>query len=135
MKNLANCTPEEFLRQTFKIKGSVEKWLDVTKIGEIRRRKANISDEATKEERLTAVRKQAKENLSAMLDAALKEHPAETLELLALLCFVEPADVNNHTMSEYIGCVGELLDDRNVLSFLSSLMRLEQKVTPEASAR
>jgi hypothetical protein len=38
MKNLANCTPREFLKQTSKIKGSVEKWLKVTDVMNIRKR-------------------------------------------------------------------------------------------------
>ena len=37
MKNLANCKPSEFLAQTFKIKKSVQEWLDVTKLMEIRK--------------------------------------------------------------------------------------------------
>lgn len=37
MKNLANCTPSEFLKQTNKIKKSVEKWLKATDIMEIRK--------------------------------------------------------------------------------------------------
>ena len=38
MKNLANCTPTEFLKQTSKIKRSAEKWLKVTDIMAIRKR-------------------------------------------------------------------------------------------------
>ena len=37
MKNLANCKPSEFLAQTFKIKKSLQEWLDVTKLMEIRK--------------------------------------------------------------------------------------------------
>ena len=30
MKNLANCTPREFLKQTYRLKKCVEKWLQET---------------------------------------------------------------------------------------------------------
>ena len=36
-KNLANCTPEEFLVQSNKIRKAVENWLKVTDIMEIRK--------------------------------------------------------------------------------------------------
>ena len=36
MKNLATCTPTEFITQTAKIKSSVAKWLDLTRIPKIR---------------------------------------------------------------------------------------------------
>jgi hypothetical protein len=38
MKNLANCKPSEFLSQTNKIRKSVEKWLKLTDIINIRKR-------------------------------------------------------------------------------------------------
>ena len=36
-KNLANCKPSEFLKQTFRIKKNVEKWLAHTDIMSIRK--------------------------------------------------------------------------------------------------
>ena len=37
MKNLANCTPREFLKQTYRIKKSVEKWLELTDLLNMRK--------------------------------------------------------------------------------------------------
>ena len=43
MKNLANCTPREFFAQSVKIKRSVEEWLDVTNLMDLRKTKpANL---------------------------------------------------------------------------------------------
>ena len=38
MKNIANCTPREFLRQTNKIRKAVSNWLTLTKVMDIRER-------------------------------------------------------------------------------------------------
>lgn len=134
MKTLANCTPREFLKQTNRIRISAEKWLTATKILEIRKRMPELpaptetkdKEELQKaiEERKEAFAKQTRENLFAMLEAMLETNADETLELLALCCFVEPEDVDNHTMSEYLVSIGELLNDAGVISFFDSLVRL-----------
>jgi len=134
MKNLANCNPREFLAQTNKIRKSVEKWLTVTDILNIRKnvaKPAKITDGMTDQEKRAAVddfmersRQQAMKNLSAMIESIAGEHPDETLELLALVCFVEPENVCDHTMSEYLGEISELISDKNVLDFFTSLARL-----------
>lgn len=127
MKNLANCKPSEFLKQTNKIRKSVSKWLADTDIMNIRKRMPNIPDDATDEERQQAIEGQAKKNLNALLDAILDEHPDETLELLALLCFVEPEDVDNYEMTEYLTSFNELINNKAVLSFFMSLTQLESQ--------
>lgn len=132
MKNLANCKPSEFLQQTNRIRKSVSKWLTDTDILNIRQRMPNISDDATQEERKKAMEGQAKENLNLMLDAILEEHPEETLELLALLCFVEPKDVDKHSVTEYLESFEELISNKAVLSFFTSLMRLANTTTSTA---
>lgn len=125
MKNLANCTPREFLKQGNRIRKSVENWLSLTKVLDIRKRMPNL-DGMTEEEKRAAINKQMKENLSAMLDAALDEYPEETVELLALICFVEPEDIDNYKMADFIGSISEILNNREVLSFFTSLVKLGQ---------
>lgn len=129
MKNLANCKPSEFLVQTNRIRKSAENWLTVTDILNIRRNQPQLSEGMSKEERQDAIQKQIKENLSKMFDAMLESHAKETLELLALLCFVEPENVDDHPMSEYIEALNELLNDKAVLGFFTSLVRLGQMNT------
>lgn len=122
MKTLANCTPREFLVQTNKIRKSVEKWLTLTKILEIRKTqpKADASGEVSK----AALEEQVRLNLSSMLDAILDEYPEETAELLGLLCFIEPEDLDNHSMIELLANVTEILNSEEVLSFFISLAQL-----------
>ena len=140
MKTLANCKPSEFLSQTFKIKKSVEKWLDITKVLDIRNTApegiVKITEEMTAEEKgkaLTAnraiIEKQARENLSRMLDAMLGEHPEETLELLALICFIEPEEIDNYETRDILGVIGDIMNDEAVISFFTSLIRSGQTVT------
>lgn len=127
MKNLANCKPTEFLVQTNKIRKSVEKWLTLTGIPDIRKNVPPLKEGQTKEERKAELEKQAKENLSKIFDAILEEHPQETVELMGLMCFVEPEDVDNHPMSFYLESVAEIMNDEAVLGFFTSLVNLGQK--------
>lgn len=129
MKNLATCKPSEFIRQTSRVKKSVEKWLKATDIMEIRKTLPAFDENMTKEERNAALKKQGKENFSKILDVIMDEHPDETLELLALLCFVEPEDIDNHEVSEYLESVSELMSSKAVVSFFSSLMQLGQIIS------
>lgn len=137
MKHLANCNAIDFLRQTNKIRKSVEGWLEATKIMDIRKNMPKLDpitddmDEAQKaeviEKNRIKTREQISKNLSEMLDVALDQNAEKTLELLASLCFVEPEDANNHKATEYLKAFGEMVADEDVLDFFTSLMRLEQK--------
>lgn len=136
MKNLANCKPSEFLAQTFKIKNSVQEWLDVTKIAEIRKNKPQGLIDLTGlsgAERENAIKAnkvkaqaQLKKNFGDILDKMLNENAEKTLEVLALCCFVDPADVDNYPMSDYLEAVGDLISDKGVLNFFTSLVQLGQ---------
>ena len=126
MKTLANCNPKEFLVQTNKIRKSVSNWLTLTKVLEIRKNKPDIPGNATPEEKKAALNEQMRKNLVSMLDSILEEHPEETAELLGLLCFVEPDDLENHKMAEFLGAFAELLNSQEIISFFTSLMQLEQ---------
>lgn len=136
LKTLADCKPSEFLRQTNLIRKSVERWLTVTDIAAIRKRlpaletapegaDAEKTAEVIKRNK-AAMAEQARKNLSAILDAMLEKHPDETLEVLALCCFVEPKDVDKHPMGEYLTAFSKLISDEAVIGFFTSLMRLAQ---------
>lgn len=136
MKNLANCKPSEFLRQTNRIRKSVEKWLKITDVMNIRKKmpegmpevKSDMSKDearAVLEKRQMMMAEQSQRNLKDMLDAMLDEHPNETLEVLALCCFVEPEDVDSYSVSEYLSSINELLADSNVRDFFTFVMSLE----------
>lgn len=134
MKTLANCTPTEFLKQTSLIRKSVSKWLKDTDIMNIRARMpelTKITDDMSDEERKAvfkankeAVTKQSMENLNAMLDAMIDQYPEETLEIMALVCFVDPKHVDDYPMKEYLKSVTEIMTDDAVLSFFTSLAQL-----------
>lgn len=134
MKTLVNCTPEEFLVQTNKIRKCVGKWLTDTDILNIRKRMpeyekadttASIEDRKKVLERNKELeRQQTRENLSAILDAMLEDHPKETLEVIAHCCFIDPKEINNYAVRDILLNVAELLNDDVVISFFTSLARL-----------
>ena len=136
MKNLSTCTPEEFLKQTVRIKRAAEKWLSLTDIMNIRKNVPELEAidwdaDVDKKAKVMAENnrrrtEQAMANLSKIIDAVAEEHPAETLELLALVCFIEPKDVNKHSMGEYLQSITEMLNDEAVIGFFTSLARLGQ---------
>lgn len=126
MKNLANCTPREFLRQSNRIRKSVENWLKLTNVIGIRQRMPDLKDITDESERKRLVGEQMRANLSAMLDAALDEHPDETAEILALICFVEPEDIDNYKITDFLGAISEILNSSEVIGFFTSLVNLGQ---------
>ncbi len=135
-KNLANCKPSEFLVQTNKIRKSVEKWLEVTDIVNIRKHVPKLKDfpdnastsdiEKIKEENKRLLAEQSKKNISEILDSIMDKHPKESLELIALLCFVDPKNVDDNPVSFYLENITELINDESVMGFFTSLVQLAQ---------
>ena len=142
MKTLVNCKPSEFLRQTNKIKKSVEKWLTLTDVINLRKRAPKnipptLPKGATKEDvkaRMDEVNKafqeQSLKNMSDMLDAMLDKYPDETLEVIALCCFIEPEEIDNYKVADILQAISELIADEAVLGFFTSLARLGVTDTP-----
>lgn len=136
MKTLANCTPSEFLKQTAKLRKSVAKWLHDTNIINIRKRVpffTKVPNDATPEQKEEIVKankkladEQALKNINDILDAVLEAYPEETLEILALCCFIEPENVNDHPVSFYLTAFTEIMNDKCVMGFFTSLMQLAQ---------
>lgn len=143
MKNLANCKPSEFLRQTVKIRHAAEAWLESTKILDIRRRMPTLkklTSNMTEDERIATFNEnkrlseeQMRKNGLDILDEIMEKHPDETLKILALCCFIEPEEVDDHPVSEYLQNFTELLQDSAVVGFFTSLMQLAQMNISTAS--
>lgn len=135
-KNLANCTPEEFLDQSYLIMDAAEKFMKVNDILSIRSRKVEGLQEipTDSEEEADRVRRenakkitaQRMKNVKDLLTSMLHTNKKETLELLAISCFIDPADVNNYTMPYFLRNVGEMISNQDVLAFFTSLAEVEQ---------
>lgn len=123
-KNLANCKPTEFLKQTNAIRKYVEHWFKVTDIPAIRKRLPVIPEGASEEEKKRLLEKQMRKNFSEMLDAALEEHPEETVGVMALACFVPLEEAENHTMDFYLESLAEIMESEGCLRFFTSLAKL-----------
>lgn len=127
MKNLSNCKPTEFFAQTVKIRKYAENWLNITELFSIRKTTPVFTENMTDEEKKRAMAEQAKANLWRMFDKVFEENAELTIGLLALLCFIEPEDADNHEVGEYLESISELISDERVLSFFTSLARLDRK--------
>lgn len=139
LKTLADCKPSEFLRQTNRIRKAVERWMTKTDILNIRKKlpafvapaDASVEEKA---EAFAAFREdQARKMLTAILEAIMEDHPDETLEVLALSCFVEPENVDNYEITEYLDAYARLISDEAVISFFISLAQLAQIDTSAAA--
>lgn len=136
MKNLATCKPSEFLKQTLRMKRNVEKWLSSDDIKEIRKRlpkKEAILNTMTPQEKgevflrnEQARQEQMMANFMDILDIMLDKNFEQTLAVLALSCFVEPEEVDNYTVDDYLGAIADMLESKNVIRFFTSLARLGQ---------
>jgi hypothetical protein len=135
LKTLTDCKPSEFLAQTVKIKRAVANWLSLTDILNIRKNQPSdiipVPPDGTEEEKAKvakmnreAFQKQAQQNISEMFDACAEEHPTETLEVLALCCFVDPEHVDDYPVTDYIEAFTKLIQDKTVLDFFISLGQL-----------
>ena len=135
MKNLATCKPSEFVAQTAKIKTAISNWIDaidLMKIRAIQPKFEVLPIDATPEQRAEVIkknaeiqRKQTMSNLNKILDNMLVEHPQETLEVLALCCFVEPEHVDDYTIDEYMNCIMEMMQNKSVMNFFSLLAQMQ----------
>lgn len=145
MKNLINCTPTEFITQTNKIRKSVQKWLKLTDIINIRQRmpklipmRNDMSDEEKAEAILKnkeAMNAQAQENLNLMFDKMLEEYPEQTLEVIGIINFIEKEDLDKYKMIDLITNTTEMLNDEAVIGFFGLLMRLASKNTSNAAVK
>lgn len=134
LKTLVSCKPSEFLKQTNRIRKSAQNWMEVTKIAEIRKELPELEKapagaskeelEAIDERNKEALRKQSRKNIQKMLDSVLDEHPDETLEILALCCFVEPEHIDDYPVQMYLEAFNEIIGDEAVLNFFTSLAQL-----------
>lgn len=134
MKNLSNCKPTEFVRQTSLIKKSIERWLKATNFIEIRKRLPELTvvpQDATDAERRQIVEhnkritnEQMIKNLSDILDIALDEYPNETLEVIALCCFIDPEHIDDYKTADLLTAISELMNDEAVIGFFTSSARL-----------
>lgn len=120
-KNLTNCNLKEFMIQTRLIKHQAEKWLTDTDIAKIRQIMPDIPEGVSTEDKEKLLREQGMKNASAMFDAIFDEHPEETIELIANLCFVPLEEVDEHPMTYYMQSITEMLNDKTVWDFFISL--------------
>ena len=135
MKNLATCKPTEFVAQTAKIKEAISSWIDAIDLMKIRATQPKYETlpvDSTPEQRAEIIkknaelqRKQTMKNLNKILDKMLVEHPKETLDVLALCCFVEPEHVDDYTIDEYLQCIMDMMQNKSVINFFSLLAQMQ----------
>ena len=135
IKTLANCTDEEFLVQTYAVYDAVEDWLELTKIAEIRKQQPEYkvipmnadakTRERIEEENRKLQLEQGRKNMRKVLQACMKEHPAETARIIRMCCFVDPDD-NSKKITYYMKAFTEMFADEDVISFFQSLVSLAE---------
>lgn len=123
MKTLANCSPVEFLRQTNKIRHAAAEFMKETGVLELRKRHPELTGKETDEEKKAALDKQARQNLSDMADLLMDTNAEKTAELLGMLCFMEPEDLENAKGIDFLTPAIEILSSKPVIDFLLLLAK------------
>lgn len=121
MKTMANCSPIEFLSQGYKVMDKLSTLLKETKVLDIRKKMPSFSPTDTDEEKKAKIQAQSKANIMEMLKVLMEENPKETAEVLGLMCFIDPEELETHKGIEFITPAVELLTSEEVLSFFQSL--------------
>ena len=132
MKTLANCSLKEFLKQANTIRKEVADFFELTKIGEIRKRRPEYTGNETEQEKTALIQKQARKNLSDILDLCLDENADATIRVIGLMCFKTPEEAEKIEVTEFLDVAFDLFTNERVISFFSKLARMDMSgtVTP-----
>lgn len=112
MRTIANCSPREFLAQTNRIRRSAARWLEMSGAAAILRSEGELRGK-----------------VDGLLRGVLEKCPEETMELLGLMCFIEPEELDRHSVAELLGAAREIAGCPEVVDFFISLARLEIRLT------
>lgn len=129
MKTLNQMDETEFLRRCWLIADAVSDLLEKSKVAELRKVMPVLTGEETPEELEQKKSAQAKKNVKAMCKALLFDNAESTAKLLPLL--YEPdvgEDGKPETMTPFktLRVITATVEDKDVLDFLSSLVKLAQ---------
>lgn len=129
MKTLNQMDEAEFLRRCWLIADAVSNLLEKSKVAELRKVMPVLTGKETEEELEQKKSAQAKKNIKAMCKALLFDNAETTAKLLPLL--YEPdvdEDGTPETMTPFkaLRVITATVEDKDVLDFLASLVRLAQ---------
>lgn len=129
MKTLNQMDETEFLRRCWLIADAVSDLLEKSKVAELRKVMPVLTGKETEEELEQKKSAQAKKNIKAMCKALLFDNAETTAKLLPLL--YEPdvdEDGTPETMTPFktMRVITATVEDKDVLDFLSSLVKLAQ---------
>ena len=114
IKHLANCTPDEFMIQSVKLRGPFSEWLRAVDSEKLKAEAAARFDaQDTREGK-------AMENrayLGEMLYAGMAKAPELTRECLCLATFTD--DFSKHSVPEYIGALFEMYASKEIRAFFT----------------
>lgn len=137
LKNLATCTPKEFLVQTNRIRKLAKTWLIDTGVLNIRKTVQDLADgvadeigDANDENDIkNKATKAVIDRLDDILEKLLDTDVDKTVELLCYCCFVPPKDADKHQMWEFMESISEMMSNEAVLGFFMSLVGLTRMTT------
>lgn len=129
MKTLNQMNETEFLRRCWLIADAVSDLLEKSKVAELRKVLPVLTGKETAEELEQKKEAQAKKNIKAMCKALLYDNAESTAKLLPML--YEPdvdEDGNPEIMTPFktLRVITATVEDKDVLDFLSSLVKLAQ---------
>lgn len=129
MKTLNQMDETEFLRRCYMIADKVAALLNETQVMELRKVAPILTGNETPDEIKAKQEVQSRKNVKAMAKKLLFDNAKNTAELLPLLYELETdKDGKPEKMTPFktLRVITETINDRDVLDFLSSLVKLAQ---------
>lgn len=119
MKNLANCTTIEFLRQINRIKNKTAELYKVIDVAEIRKLAPKFNGDETPEEITRMRQRKGLENFSLILDKCLEENVELTVEVIGLMCFKTKEEAAEMDVNELFDNVFEIFGSKRCVDFFT----------------
>lgn len=129
MKTLNQMNETEFLRRCWQISDAVSDLLQKTQVMELRKVTPTLTGKETPEELKAKTDEQSRENLKAMAKCLLFDNAEATANLLPLLYepdILPDGSVETMTPFKSLRVITATIEDKDVLDFLLSLVRLAQ---------
>ena len=123
MKNLANCTLAEFLKQINRIRHKAAELYQAVGISEIRKVLPEFKGDETPEEKERLRQKQGIHNLSVILDKCLEDNVELTIEVIGLMCFKTKEEAAKMEVNELFGAVFDMLNSQRCVDFFTRTVK------------
>ena len=119
--NMTNCDTARFMKEAYKLRGVVERFETATQIKAIRAERFTYEGNETEEEKNDKAKTFMREKWSKIATACFGDNFEITKEMLAAMCFTEPAEIDELKPYELHNLLFLILSNERLNDFFTSL--------------